>query len=81
MLIGIIIDIMLIRLMKIMSIVLGITHNKPDIKPMTLTTIGIMIAIEAIKTMIRIEDKQGTGKQEKGGEGGRGRRGRAEGEG
>ena len=58
MLIGIIINILLIILMKIKSIILGITHNKPDVNQILSTTIGIIIVIDIIKTIIRIEHKQ-----------------------
>ena len=43
--------------MKIISIILGITHNKPDINPKLSTTISIIIVIERIKIIIRIELK------------------------
>ena len=58
MLIGIIINVLVTKLKKIISIILGITHNKPDINQTLLTTIGIIIVLEIIKPIIRIENKQ-----------------------
>ena len=52
------INIMLIMLMERTSIALGMTRNKPDVNQTLLTIIDIMIAIEIIKPIIRIEHKQ-----------------------